>query len=504
MDIATDKKHRNFYLTALLMMIPMTVQGLMDNFISLFNTFICGQFQNGIYSSDDIVAGIGSQTNVFEIVWYGLIGLVIAGNVYTSQYYGAKDFAKVRETMNTKLCYMVGFALISLIIVESATPNIISAIIGGENAAGGADNAIHIGVQYTRIAAISYSLLAISYCFAMTMNAIGKIKITLLASLVGILINLLVSCSFGFIGDHDTMFKVDGLAVGVILSWFGSTMVYVIYFLIKKPIFRPYFNIFYITKNMHKKMIKTSIPNVANQLMLGFALVIQIAIFARNGGPQAIAALQIVLTIFTLLFSIFRPLTGLTAFFVGKELGANNTKQAKENAWRIIFLVFIVSLIIALLFLSMSWWVPQTLYPNLSYYTKSLASWYLYFAPILFLCTALIQLLSLILGIGGYQLYASIANITMLWMLDVLVVFLLFQYTSLTIHYVLMIGCLLKLIELAVIFTMFLLIPWNRNLVVREKSYAPSHATPGQKLYHQRWMKKKQTPNNPNQPLSGN
>ncbi|AHF57516.1 MATE family efflux transporter [Spiroplasma eriocheiris] len=153
MDIAADKKHRNFYLTALLMMIPMTVQGLMDNFISLFNTFICGQFQNGTYSSDDIVAGIGSQTNVFEIVWYGLIGLVIAGNVYTSQYYGAKDFAKVRETMNTKLCYMVGFALISLIIVESATPNIISAIIGGENAAGGADNAIHIGVQYTRIGA---------------------------------------------------------------------------------------------------------------------------------------------------------------------------------------------------------------------------------------------------------------------------------------------------------------------------------------------------------------
>ncbi|BET38037.1 hypothetical protein SAP269_06260 [Spiroplasma ixodetis] len=50
---------------ALLFMITICAQSLIETLINLMNNFVVGQFGN-----DDAIAGVASSSNIYDMVWY--------------------------------------------------------------------------------------------------------------------------------------------------------------------------------------------------------------------------------------------------------------------------------------------------------------------------------------------------------------------------------------------------------------------------------------------------
>lgn len=453
------KENLNFYSKGLLFIIPISCQALVETVLGLMNTFIVGQFGN-----DDVIAGVASSVNVYDMVWYVFFAIVATGNIFLAQYQGAKMKNKVKETTNVKLFYVLIISIICLIVLEVFAKEIAMLILGAH---GGEhyDEAIKVATEYSRLIAWNYPLLGFAYIMSITMNVAGNVKTPLIVATVSLVLNTVLVCTLSLPYKGSPNLGIEGLAISLITSRAVECLIFVGYLIIKKPDYAPNWNIFRISKELHWNYFKAFIPMFINQLFFGLALIIQTVLFAYYGDIYVVAAANIVSTTMAIFYSTFRGYNALVSYYVGQNLGKGKLALAKENAKKILQLVFFISVVISLVILSCAFWVPRFLFVNLTPEGLELAIWYLAFSSFSYFFFNMMQPIFSFLYAGGYTLIVSITDLCLVWIVDIFVTFALLQWSSLDIKYIMMISCLSKFIDFAITYVLYRVVPWNKKIV---------------------------------------
>ncbi|AHI58669.1 hypothetical protein P344_06855 [Spiroplasma mirum ATCC 29335] len=237
------------------------------------------------------------------------------------------------------------------------------------------------------------------------------------------------------------------------------------YLIIKKPIYRPNLNIFKISRDMHKKYIKAFLPLWISNMLFGTSIVVQTSLYSYYGDTSVVAAAQITGSAIAIFYSTFRGYNALVSLYVGKNLGAGELDLAKENATKILKLSFISSLIISLIIVSCSFWVPKTLFPNLTAEALYLTTWFIAFSAFTYFCINMLQHLFNFLYSGGYTLIVSVFDLFLIWIVDIFITFTLLRWAHIDIKWIMMISCLSKIIDFITSYLLYKIVPWNKKIV---------------------------------------
>tara|TARA_R110002073_G_scaffold40547_5_gene115090 strand:- start:201048 stop:202367 length:1320 start_codon:yes stop_codon:yes gene_type:complete len=285
-----------------------------------------------------------SLGNSFVFIAMSLgIGFSTAITPLVAEADGEKNTEKGKQAFNhgILLCTILGIALFGMILVIKPLMYHMSQ----------PEEVVALAMPYLDLVAVSLIPLIMFQGFKQFADGLSQTKYamwaTILANVINILLNYLLI--FGKLGFPEL--GIVGAAIGTLVS--RVVMLLFIWLLLKsKKKFKPYlerFSFKNIQKTILKKIIDLGFPSALQML---FEVAIFTAAIWLSGvlGKNPQAANQIALNLSSMTFMIAMGLSVAAMIRVGNQKGLKNFKELRRIAISIFFLVVILDIIFALIF----------------------------------------------------------------------------------------------------------------------------------------------------------
>ncbi len=409
--------------------LPIALENMLYSFMNFIDIFMVGAENIALGLGQSAVAGLGLANQVFFIFIVSLFGVNSGGGILAAQYFGSKNYKKLRKVLGMTLIIGVIWGILFTLSAIFIPSKMISLFT--ENA-----TVIDNGARYYRIMGLSFIFVAIGFAYNMQIRAIGEAKYSLYSSIIGIIINgflnyTLIYGHFGF-----NAYGIEGAAYATLIARIISTIYIILIVYIKKfPLAGDFFDMFHIPKELIRTFIKISTPVFIHELLWVVGISIYSGIFGRYGNnpevaEQAVAGIQIVRSISSLMFTFLIGLASATSVIIGNEIGASNEDGAYRQTKEIIKLTIIMALIISILL-----YFSSPLILNLMDVKKSLygiITTLLLVECILIIGRALsMQFIVGVLRAGGDTMWTMWLDLLTIW----LFVMPLTYYTALVLHW---------------------------------------------------------------------
>ena len=207
-------------------------------------------------------------------------------------------------------------------------------------------------------------------CIQITINSCkrgaGNTRITMITNVTSNLVN--IALNYVLIGGHLGFPKlgVKGAAIATVIGAFFGCLISILS-LFKKDCF---LNAVYVIK----QKLTPTIQSLKLLTRFGYSVLIEqvlfrvgflaTAIMAANLGDDPMAAHQVAMNIITLSFAFGDGLQAAAVALIGRSLGEKNPDKAKEYGRTCQFLGAIISLVLAILFLTLGKWIMCLFFPN--------------------------------------------------------------------------------------------------------------------------------------------
>jgi putative MATE family efflux protein len=335
---------RAFYKTLFTVAAPLILQQLITTSVQLVDNVMVGKL------GEEAIGAVSVVNQLYFVVILITFGALGGAGIFTAQYFGSKDYDKLKQTFRFKI--LIGFmiAVLSFIIFSFFGKNLI--MIFTDN-----PNTISLAMTYLTYAKWSAFPWILSVAIANTFRETGITKPLLIISLVAIFTNtflnyILIFGNFGF-----PVLGVEGAAIATTASRFVEFFLMFYLLVAKGHFFKTSLkDLLLIDKKLLSSIIVMALPLLLNELFWSTGQTVFLHAYSRRG-DQALAAMNITSAISQLVFVTFGAIATAVAVLVGNTLGKNELDQAKDNAKKLIatavmvavaagFILFILSFFI--------------------------------------------------------------------------------------------------------------------------------------------------------------
>ncbi len=322
--------------------IPILLQTLITALINFTDNFMVGRLGSAQFD------GVVFANEIFFIIITVISGISITAGISTAQYFGSKEYRKVKDTVKIKLIACVAIALLAIIVIVVLPKQLISLYSNNPGI-------ISQGSSYLSIVAFSYLPMAISFAIASSIQEIARPKYTMIVEIICLLLKIVFNYLFIFIFH----FGVQGAAVSTIITRVIELSIYL--FLMWKM--RQYIGIkllaiFKISVHVKSQILKRW-PLIFNELFWSLAISAQTAFYGKYFNVNISDAVSVGYTINNFFYIIFPAVAGMITVLVGNSLGANDIMLADKNSKQTFTFILIVSSFFALVLYGVSWFVPD-------------------------------------------------------------------------------------------------------------------------------------------------
>ncbi|MBE0701422.1 MAG: MATE family efflux transporter [Acholeplasmataceae bacterium] len=320
-----DKK---FYKTLFAVTIPLVIQQLITTSVQLVDNVMVGRLGESAIGSVSVV------NQLYFVVILVTFGVMSGAGIYSAQYFGSKDYDKLRQSFRFKILSAFVIGLFSIAIFTLFGEFFLGLFTENETT-------IANGVGYLNIVKWGIFPWTISIAISNTFRETGVTKPLLKISIATILVNtgLNFVLIFGLLGFPAL--GIIGAAIATLIARFielGLTLI-----LLKKrgEVFNTKIkDVFKINKVILTSIIVMMIPLTLNETFWSVGQTVFLHAYSRRG-DSALAAMNITGAVSQLVFVTFGAMATGIAVLVGNTLGSNQLEVAKDNSKKLIaFSVF--------------------------------------------------------------------------------------------------------------------------------------------------------------------
>lgn len=325
---------RKFYAGALRVMIPVTIQQLINTLFNMVDNLMVGSLDvNGLAMSAVTVAN-----KPYTVFWGFFFGVSGAAGLMISQYFGARDHRTcqglfvLQALIGSVAALLVGLAL-------ALFPEAIMRIFVTD------PHTIELGVSYLSIIWLSYIPTAISNIFVYSNRAIGQNKVSMLVSMLAMGVNALCNyvLIFGKLGLPAM--GVKGAAIGTLIARVVEMSIYLVMLAKRRTLFSlDVTALIHLKKEQVQTFISRSIPLILNEMLWTLGTNIYFWSYARINEP-GLPAITIGEQITMVAYAMAMGTASAVAVLIGAELGADRLEEAKANCKKLLTLVVAIGLI---------------------------------------------------------------------------------------------------------------------------------------------------------------
>ena len=417
---------RHFYSRTLRIAVPIFVQNVITNFVSLMDNLMVGQLGTLPMSG---VSVVNQLLFVFNLV---AIGGCAGAGIFTAQYFGRGDQEGVRHTMRFKLMIAILFSGLFVAAFWLWDDVLIRLFLTGEGSAADAAAILDFGKEYLLIMLLGLLPFALNSAYASTLRECGETMIPMIASFAAMFCNLFLNfvLIFGHLGFAPM--GVAGAAVATVVSRYVELGIVVFWahtHKVKFPFIAGLYRSLRIPGAMMKQMLQKVAPLILNEALWSTAITFQSQCYSTCG-LAVVSAMTIVSTINNMATVAATAMGNTVGILMGQMLGACRPKEeVRSENRKLMAFAFAAGCVFALLLAAVA-----TFFPTLYNTTQEIRD----------LATAMILLTALTKGFqsyhmsifftiraGGLIFWTTLYDCGFLWIVTIPLTFALCHYAPL-------------------------------------------------------------------------
>ncbi len=293
---------------------PMLLGNVFQQLFSVVDSIVVGKF-----IGKEALAAVGASFPVIFIMVSLIIGLVMGTTVVISQYFGAKDFVKVKRAIDTMYIYSAIAGIIATVIGLIISEPLLRLL-------GLPEDIMPQAVQYLRI---YLSGIIIFFGFNGTsavLRGLGDSKTPLYFLIVATVANIILVLLFvavfkwGVAGAAYATLVANGLAFGLAIYWLNKT-----HKIIKIAIKGLHFD-----REIFRQSINIGLPTGIQQTLVAMGALALMSI-VNKFGTNVIAGFSVASRLDALAMIPAMSFSQALSTFVGQNIGANKPERIRAG-----------------------------------------------------------------------------------------------------------------------------------------------------------------------------
>ena len=448
-----------FYQKVMTITIPILIQNVITNFVSLLDNVMVGRLGTEPMSG---VAIVNQLLFIFNLCIFG--GISGAG-IFSAQYHGKGDEEGIRNTFRMKALIVLVLTAVALVIFAFFGPQLISLFLHeGEESLDLAATLEH-GRKYMYVMLISLLPFALCQIYAGTLKETGETMLPMKAGIIAVLVNLCLNyiLIYGKLGLPAM--GVVGAAAATLIARITECLIVAIWTHTHKeraPYIKGVYRNFRVPKELAGKVLRKGLPLMVNEGLWSLCMTALTQCYSLRG-LEAISASNISSTVSNLFFCAVFAFANAISIIVGHLLGSGDIERAKDEDSKLIFSAIVICAIVGGALAICSPFIPQIY--NTSDNIRDLATKLLLVSAAMMPFNAFIHSTYFTFRAGGQTILTFVFDSVFIWVVCYPVAFVLSRFTSLPIFLLFLTVNCIELIK--VVLGAFLLKrgTWAKNLV---------------------------------------
>ena len=313
-----------FYRKALAIAVPVMLQALVQNLVSLVDNFMV----SGL--GDVKMSGVNVSNQVLFVFMIALMTLSSAGAIFMSQFNGAND----REGMKQAFLFKFHAGLFMTAIVTGLAiflPRQILTLLVNTNSQ--REAVLEQGRAYISIILFTFVPMTLSIVIGSSLREIGKVHAPLYISVSAALVNTFLNWAFIYGNLGAPRLEVRGAALATVIARAYEMIVFIIYINRTKPPFYVRLRELYrVNMRVFVIILQKSGFIALSEMSWVLTETTMTAVFNGRGGAEIISGMAAGWAIANIFFLVFQGLHTSIGVIVGGTLGKNELDQARHEA----------------------------------------------------------------------------------------------------------------------------------------------------------------------------
>ena len=324
--------NKRFYRDLIALTLPILVQSLLTNFVSLLDNIMVGQL-----STEEMVS-VAIINQLLFVVNLCIFGGLSGVGIFTAQYFGSKNMEGVKNSFRMKIWLIFGVLIVALFVIMTFKSPLIDSFLHEGSEQGDLVKAKSFAISYLHVAIFGLIPFGMQQVYASTLRESGKMMLPMVAGIIAILVNLVGNfiLIFGMFGAPRL--GIVGAAISTVFAKTLEAAIIIIYTHMKKHI-HIFIDGVYKTLAVPKALIfeifKKGLPLLFNELLWSSGMTVLLATYGTRG-LDVLAGLNISTTITNLFNVLYLSLGSVTGIIIGQLLGANDFTGAKATVRKLI------------------------------------------------------------------------------------------------------------------------------------------------------------------------
>lgn len=307
--------------------LPLLIGNLFQQLYNMVDSLIVGNFVGA-----NALAAVGTCGSMGFLFFSLSSGLAIGTGIIVSQYFGAKDEAKVQATIASSIYVLTSAAIVITILGIVFSPFILQLLATPENIIGDS-------ILYMRTTCLGILGIAVYNGIAAILRALGDSKTPLYFLILASLVNVILDLFFVLVLN----WSVFGVALATIISQAIAAVTCTVYAYRKMPYFR-------LTKAQLKPQkfiilncFKLGIPVAFQNSMIAISCMVLQGV-VNSYGETIMAAYTITGRIEQIVQQPYSSLSMALTTYAGQNIGAGQIERVKKGYRQSILMVLVFSL----------------------------------------------------------------------------------------------------------------------------------------------------------------
>ena len=347
--------NRAFYKMVLSMAIPMILQMMVTNLVSLIDNIMVGRLGTEPMSGVSIIKQF---VVVFNVT---VFGAVAGPSIFGAQFFGKGDHIGQKHTFRFRLLVCAAIIILAAFVCRAFGSPLISLFISKESNAEQAEHILSSGMEYLKIIIIGFIPFGIGQAYSSVTRECGNTKAPMAAAMSAVGLNILLDWCLIFGKLGFPAMGVKGAAWATVIAKTAEALVVIVWTHTNKDknkyiigLFRD----FHIPGRLITDMTKKGVPMLVNEFLwsLGMSVVMQ-CYSVRS--TDVVAARNISSTMTNLFNSVYVQMGACIAIIVGARLGANKLKEARDTDNKLLFFAVVSAAAVGILILPLAPLFPK-------------------------------------------------------------------------------------------------------------------------------------------------
>lgn len=431
---------RDFYKMVMTVALPIMLQNLITNFVSLLDNFMVGKL------GTEQMSGVSIANQILLVVNLALFGALNGIGIYGAQFFGKGNVDGIRCSLRFKIYVASGIGLGAGAVLLFFRENLIGLFLHEENV-GSAELTLQFASRYILIMLIGLIPYGLAQAIATSLRETGNTLTPMIASMTAVVTNVVFNYILIFGKFGAPRLEVDGAAIATVISRFVELGILIVYIIAKRERFtyvKGLFRSLKIPKEYLGNFTAKGASLMGNEILWSCSQTAMSIAYSLHG-LNVVAAYSISSTVVNLFFIMCMSLGVAAGIIIGKELGAGNHAKATTYASQIIVFSVACCVVTSALLALFGGMIPR-LY-NTSDESKELAAYFIVTASIFMPADSFCNCAYFTLRSGGKTMITLIFDSGSLWLLSVPTAFALFYFAHLSITVIYPVVCALQIVK---------------------------------------------------------